>query len=734
MPELLSPAGNWDSFIGVLNAGADAVYLGGDKFNARAYADNFTTEQLVEALQLAHLREKKIYLTLNTLIKEREFGELYDYMAPLYEAGLDGIIVQDFGVLSFCRKQFPGMELHASTQMTVTGSEGVRFLQEQGVCRVVPARELSLEELVCMKKDTGVALETFIHGAICYCYSGQCLFSSLLGGRSGNRGRCAQPCRLPYSVKGKEGYPLSLKDMCTIELLPKLIDAGIDSFKIEGRMKKPAYAAGVTAIYRKYIDRYLADPEPFRYRVERKDLEQLSKLYIRSERSEGYYERRNGRDMITLDKPGYGGTDEALAEQITARYVKEPEKLPVDMEVDFFVGQPAQVKIRLAQPEIDKIHGDNGGAEQECVITGQPVQAAQNRPATEADLRKQFAKLGNTPFALRDFQCHITGEVFAPVGELNALRREAVETLQRKLSAPWVRTLPDSGTDREETGSRKTVFQRERSLTVSVVSFRQLQALAAQPEKWNAVSRIYVPDTLWERGREEIIRLQQSGKACYLRLPRISRGNWKNNLEKMLERADGVLIANLEELQFLREQGMEKPVTADSSLYVWNREAKDFLSAYVEELTLPLELNQHEKKELGEGCFEEILYGRTPLMYTANCVRKTCGTCRYEKKEKDREDVEFWNLTDRYHKNFPVQFDCAHCTNVIYNSVPQSLHGTFSQIMAQPSIQSGRLEFTDEPVAQMEGILNVYQELFKGKKTEFPLKEYTTGHYKRGVE
>lgn len=465
MPELLSPAGNWDSFIGVMNAGADAVYLGGDKFNARAYADNFTTKQLVEALQLAHLHGKKIYLTLNTLIKEREFGELYDYIAPLYEAGLDGIIIQDFGVLSFCKKFFPEMELHASTQMTVTGSEGVRFLQEQGVCRVVPARELSLEELIRIKKDTGVALETFIHGAICYCYSGQCLFSSFLGGRSGNRGRCAQPCRLPYTVKGREGYPLSLKDMCTIELLPKLMDAGIDSFKIEGRMKKPAYAAGVTAIYRKYIDRYLADPDPAHYQVEKKDLDLLSGLYIRSERSEGYYERRNGKEMITLDQPGYVGTDEALAQRITNEYVRELPGLPIDMEVLLTVGEPAQVKIRLEQ----------AGELQECRITGNTVQAAQNRPATEADIRKQFAKLGNTPYILGNFICNIKGAVFVPVGELNALRREAVEALQQKTGVLWKRTLPE--TLIEEKKADKSQTKQSKSLSVSVVSLEQLASI-----------------------------------------------------------------------------------------------------------------------------------------------------------------------------------------------------------------------------------------------------------------
>mgnify|MGYP000010887733 FL=1 len=737
MPELLSPAGNWDSFIGVMNAGADAVYLGGDKFNARAYADNFTTKQLVEALQLAHLHGKKIYLTLNTLIKEREFGELYDYIAPLYEAGLDGIIIQDFGVLSFCKKFFPEMELHASTQMTVTGSEGVRFLQEQGVCRVVPARELSLEELIRIKKDTGVALETFIHGAICYCYSGQCLFSSFLGGRSGNRGRCAQPCRLPYTVKGREGYPLSLKDMCTIKLLPKLMDAGIDSFKIEGRMKKPAYAAGVTAIYRKYIDRYLADPNPAHYQVEKKDLDLLSGLYIRSERSEGYYERRNGKEMITLDQPGYVGTDEALAQRITNEYVRELPGLPIDMEVLLTVGEPAQVKIRLEQ----------AGELQECRITGNTVQAAQNRPATEADIRKQFAKLGNTPYILGNFICNIKGAVFVPVGELNALRREAVEALQQKTGALWKRTLPETLIEEKEADKSQT--KQSKSLSVSVVSLEQLQAFAQQAKHWEFVSRVYIPDNLWEKGAEKIDQLQHDGKKCYLRFPRISRGGWNRKLETMLQKADGVLLANLEQLQYLREKGMKKPFVADASLYVWNREAEQFLAAYVDEITLPLELNQYEKRELGEGCFEEILYGRTALMHTANCIRKTCGTCRYDKEGRTQAtskkgETEFWNLTDRYHKNFPVQFDCAHCTNIIYNSVPQSLHGVFTQIMEQPSVLSGRLEFTDEPVSQMEDILDYFHGRMSAQKGnlpqeehapgEFPLKEYTTGHYKRGVE
>ena len=249
--ELLAPAGDFSCFMAAVNAGADAVYLGGEKFGARAYANNFTTQEIIEALRIAHLFQKKVYVTVNTLVKDRELKELIPFMEPLVEAKLDGVIVQDLGVLISLREAFPNLELHASTQMTITGKYGARFLKKLGATRIVPARELSLEEIRHIKEDTGLEIETFIHGAMCYAYSGQCLFSSLLGGRSGNRGRCAGPCRLPYEVKGKTMYPLSLKDMYTLSMVPELMDAGIDSFKIEGRMKSPEYVAGVTSMYRK---------------------------------------------------------------------------------------------------------------------------------------------------------------------------------------------------------------------------------------------------------------------------------------------------------------------------------------------------------------------------------------------------------------------------------------------------------------------------------------------------
>ncbi|HBA70404.1 MAG TPA: hypothetical protein DCZ40_13770, partial [Lachnospiraceae bacterium] len=237
--ELLAPAGNYECFLGAVHAGADAVYLGGTKFGARAYADNFTEDEVCNAIRYAHIYGRKVYLTLNTLIKERELEEVYEYLLPYYEAGLDGVIIQDLGVFQAVGEWFPLLPRHVSTQMTVTGSLGAAYLKELGAARIVPARELSLAEIKEIKKNVNIEIETFIHGAVCYCYSGQCLFSSMIGGRSGNRGKCAQPCRLPYEIEksGRKIHPLSLKDMCTVELLNQLIEAGIDSFKIEGRMK-----------------------------------------------------------------------------------------------------------------------------------------------------------------------------------------------------------------------------------------------------------------------------------------------------------------------------------------------------------------------------------------------------------------------------------------------------------------------------------------------------------------
>ena len=320
--EILAPAGSMECLKAAIAAGADAVYTGGALFGARAYAHNLTEEELLEAIDYVHLHGRRLYLTVNTLIKDREMEkQMYDYLLPYYRQGLDAVIVQDIGLFRFIRKHFPDLPIHASTQMTLTGVDGAKFLEKEGAQRIVTSRELSMAEVKKIADETELEIESFVHGALCYCYSGQCLFSSFIGGRSGNRGQCAQPCRLLYRTPEakRPQYLLSLKDICTLELIPEMIESGIYSFKIEGRMKKPEYAAAVAFQYRKYADLYLKyyeecpaeeDPAAYamkKYRVREEDRQMRLDLYNRGGFHTGYYHTQNGREMISLNRPNHAG-------------------------------------------------------------------------------------------------------------------------------------------------------------------------------------------------------------------------------------------------------------------------------------------------------------------------------------------------------------------------------------------------------------------------------------------
>lgn len=320
--EILAPAGSMECLKAAIAAGADAVYTGGALFGARVYAHNLTEEELLEAIDYVHLHGRRLYLTVNTLIKDREMEkQMYDYLLPYYRQGLDAVIVQDIGLFRFIRKHFPDLPIHASTQMTLTGVDGAKFLEKEGAQRIVTSRELSMAEVKKIADETELEIESFVHGALCYCYSGQCLFSSFIGGRSGNRGQCAQPCRLLYRTPEakRPQYLLSLKDICTLELIPEMIESGIYSFKIEGRMKKPEYAAAVAFQYRKYADLYLKyyeecpaeeDPAAYamkKYRVREEDRQMLLDLYNRGGFHTGYYHTQNGREMISLNRPNHAG-------------------------------------------------------------------------------------------------------------------------------------------------------------------------------------------------------------------------------------------------------------------------------------------------------------------------------------------------------------------------------------------------------------------------------------------
>jgi len=429
--ELLAPAGSYESLVAAVNAGADAVYMGGTRFGARAYADNPETDRFIDGIKYAHRYKVKVYMTVNTLFKPSEISELKEYIRPYYEAGVDGIIVQDLGAVQVLRENYPDLKFHASTQMTVANVYSAKLLKELGLTRVVPARELSLAEIKKIK-DTGIEVETFVHGALCYCYSGQCLMSSLIGGRSGNRGRCAQPCRLEYTVPNK-GYKdpftlLSLKDLCSIRLLPQLAKAGIDSLKIEGRMKSPRYTAGVTAVWRKYID-LLENVGEEGFKVSPEDIKMLSDIYDRGGTTDGYYFEHNGPDMMAWeDRKDRFGQNEELYAYLDETYVNTIRKIPIKGVVT--IRQDRSIQLSAI-----------ASGYKPCAIKADRPDKAVNRALTEADILKQLTKTGGTMFEWEELTVDTDGDSFVPMGALNEMRRTVLGALQEEIDHECMRPL-----------------------------------------------------------------------------------------------------------------------------------------------------------------------------------------------------------------------------------------------------------------------------------------------------
>ncbi len=436
-PELLSPAGNMEMFYAAVSAGADAVYAGLKQFGARAFAGNFTLEEMREAIDYAHLFNIKTYLTLNILIKDGELDVVLSCLRPLYKAGLDAVIIQDIGLISLIKNEFPELDIHISTQAFVTGPCGAELLRKMGVKRVVAARELSVSELKSIKK-TGIEVECFIHGAMCYSYSGLCLMSSFLGGRSGNRGRCAGPCRQPYSVitpegkelfKGSEGaYILSMKDLCAFTALPKLMEEGIDSFKIEGRMKSAEYVYGVTGIYRKYIDAWLSGRKTLKeeQRGEKgsgnydEDLRELKSIYSRGESTLSYLTGKKDGTMVTINKGGYKRSlPENKAINMRTR--------PVFLRAELIAGKPVRLYLK------------SGNAER--IVEGEVIQRAQSRPVTVSEIEKQLRKSGGTGFHIESLETAGEEDIFIPVSALNELRRRGLYELKEEILSVYRRSL-----------------------------------------------------------------------------------------------------------------------------------------------------------------------------------------------------------------------------------------------------------------------------------------------------
>lgn len=761
--EILAPAGSIEAFYGCILAGADAVYLAGNRYGARAYADNFSTEELISCIRYAKLLHRKIYLTVNTLIKESEMENVIPFIRPFYEEGLDGVIIQDLGLVQQLKYHFPGMELHASTQMTITGSEGAALMAEEGICRVVPARELSLEEIKKIKKDTGLEIECFIHGAMCYCYSGQCLFSSFLGGRSGNRGRCAQPCRLNYEFGQKQGYPLSMKDMCTAPILQELIESGIDSFKIEGRMKRPEYAAGVTSIYRKLVDSYY---ETGTCTLSKEDEALLHRLYVRSEISEGYYHKHNGRELITKNSPAYATTEDQLLTMIHDQYIKDAinrfPKLSVQMYASFLLSEPASLTVTLDDnPEVY------------VTVTGEEVMEAKNRPLLEEDIKKGLLKLGNSYFSCTEDDCQVfsSENIFYSLKSINELRRLAIDKLTDILLKQGRRTSKNPqniDTVTQMSDNKKVEDSDDSALRVLVRSLPQLEAVASSKTELanNGLLasasdhiRIYLEEDLLLSDTEKVLSIcKEMPKnnsndsmgltvAFYIAMVPVRRYRDKKliiRLEKILSEQhlfEGLLIRNLEDFAYWKRHNknsdLDFRLVADASLYSWNRSAQKYLAKTFDELVLPLEPSGYETKQLAKVYqenygkkIEKLVYGRNVMMVSAGCIRKTCLSC------ENGSGSEFLYLKDRKSAQLPVRVDCLHCQNVIFNSEKISLHRVLEDYK---DFCSFRLEFTDESFEETKHILVYYYRLKNDqyhfdKSNPDPVKSYTTGHEKNGVE
>ena len=699
--ELLAPAGNLEIFKGVIESGADAVYVGGSMFGARAYANNFTEEELLEAIDFAHLRGVKVYLTVNTLIKNSEFSKLYDYLLVYYKRGLDAVIVQDIGVVKAIHEYFPSMEIHTSTQMTVTGADGVRFLSQFGVTRVVMAREVSLAEMKRIHEETGMELEAFVHGALCYSYSGQCLFSSILGGRSGNRGRCAQPCRLPYTVEGKKDeYILSLKDMCGIKALDKLHDAGVYSLKIEGRMKQLEYACGVVKYYRSYID----SMKP----VTDADYDRIKALGNRCGFTDRYYFDHNGSDMVTYVKPNFVSN--------AAEPSPEKRKLSIEGELVLREGEPGSLTVK------------RGDVTYKASI--EPVSAALKAPLDKKAAIDRINKTGDTDFEFSHIKAQIGENVFVPNGALNKLRRDAISGLCDKLLKKYYRNdaryVDMSGLTALPEHVVKSDAAHDEAINdyttiCSCMTRAQLDTLIGYEcfDVFYLDFDMYDRKTLIQQFADDVKSLTKRNKKVYLMLPTIFRADSSDyfvTIAKELDKVsfEGFVVKNYEELYLTENLFTDKKIILDHNMYTFNDVSKSaFFEHGVSGDTVPLELNSREIMHRNNIGSQMIVYGYYPLMTTANCVHKNTKGC--DKKQK------LIYLKDRYNKSFAVCNNCKECYNTIYNSLPTMLTKNIGKLK-EAGIRSFRYSFTIETPKQIKAVM------------DDKVAEYTNGHYKRGVE
>lgn len=681
-PELLAPAGAEAQLKAAVQSGADAVYMGGYAFNARHSAKNFTPDQMRDMIEYCHLYGVKTHIAINTLVKENELGELLEYAYSLNCLGADAFIIQDIGVAQMIKKALPDMELHASTQMTVSSLEGVRYLEDMGFKRVVLARELSKREIEYICKNAKAEIEVFVHGAICQCYSGQCLMSSILGGRSGNRGKCAQPCRLNYSVteNGKSlasGHLLSPKDMALINELQTLKEMGVASLKIEGRLKRAEYVSAVTGIYRKYLD--------FPQRVTKEDMAELKNAFSRTGFTDGYFTEKLGENMMSHKNPS--NTENSFTREAKARAAENADirKIPVNITASLYEGNVIEITA----------YDNDGNYVTKCGEI--KAQKAINKPLDEERLKEQLSKLGGTPFILENIDVFLDEGVILPVKEINHVRRDALDELIK------TRSQRDAG--REEEFEFKPV-KREKSdiiLTASVRTKGQADAAVKC-----GIKQIYAPLELAQN-------LKYDGVKIIAKTPDIFKPQ-KTDMEDVLVNSPAAI-----------HYYNGKSLYGDFRLNVYNSLTAEHLKK-LKRVTVSPELTLREIESLLCGTkakTEVIAYGRIPLMIMKNCPLKAAGKCQ---KNSDK-----YKLKDRKNEEFPMLCG-SDCVCVLINSKPLFMADKLNDI-TRLAINSLRLSFTMESADECKRIIRLYTKALNGEKVQNPFgeNEFTRGHFYRGV-
>ena len=693
--ELLAPAGSMEALRAAVCNGADAVYLGADTFNARMNARNFSAADLQEAVVYCHVRGVKVHLTLNTLVLDREMPRAAELIRMAATCGVDAFIVQDLGVVSLCRQLAPDVPVHASTQMSIHSLEGVQEAAALGCSRVVLARELPAEEIAHICKRSPVEIEVFVHGALCMCYSGQCYLSSVIGRRSGNRGQCAQPCRLPYGYGRFEStrYPLSLKDNCLAGELDELRRMGVASIKIEGRMKRPEYVAIVTRAYRTVLNGGKLMPS---------DLQELETAFSRQGFTDGYFRGQTGSDMFGRRQEGEDTAD--LFASARATYEQgEPQRIGVRFYAMIRRGEPAQLAVEDPDGNL-------------CRTRGPVPEQAVYRSLTPQDLEQQLKKTGGTPYLCTSVRSSLDPDLMLPASAINAMRRDVIAELTAKRG----RAAPAHLNAYDEP-PRYDGISGEPQLTVAVRTAEQITSrmLSMKP------TVLYVP--LSELAEHPELR-QRVGVETQLAaiLPRVI---WSGELVPVARQlrmvydmgVRQVLAGNLGQLHIARAAGFA--VRGDFGLNIVNSRAMRYLREQgFDSQLLSFELTLPQIRDISKAVPAEVLiYGRLPLMVMENCIIKNrTGTCTCQ--------TGTVRLVDRVGEEFPIVKDPGTCRNVLLNGKKLYLLDKKDAFRGM-GLWALRLQFTTENPGEIDKVLMDYQ-----GRAVFDAGSYTRGLYSRGVE